>query len=242
MENPNAVISNGAISKKKVFAEFVDERNLQLQGEKLSEVSNKIVKRTMDISAGIIGITTLIPITTLVYLSSRINNDRGPIFYSQERIGKDGKIFKMYKYRTMVENADEVLDQILEEDETAKEEYGMYKKLRNDTRITKVGNFLRKTSLDELPQMINVLKGDMSLIGPRPYLPREKKDMGRYYKDIIKEKPGLTGYWQVNGRNDITFDERLKMEKYYVDNNSLKLDCKILAKTAISAVKRTGAM
>ena len=240
MEDSNLVVRENVTTDGKLFYQFVDEKNLNLQNEKLADISHRIIKRTMDISAGIVGIAALIPITTFVYVGSKISNNKGPIFYTQERIGKDGKVFKMYKYRTMVENADEVLEEMLEKDEKLRKEYTVYKKLKNDVRITKIGSFLRKTSLDETPQLINVLKGDMSLIGPRPYLPREKKDMGKYYKDIIKEKPGITGFWQVSGRSNTTFRQRLKMEKYYVENNNIKLDMQILIKTFNTAIKKRG--
>ena len=147
------------------------------------------------------------------------------------RIGKNGKEFKFYKFRTMVPRADEILFQLLEENEEIREEYTRNKKLVSDPRITKAGNLLRKTSLDELPQLLNVLKGDMSLVGNRPYLPREKDDMGEYYKHIIKTKPGITGYWQVNGRSDVSFENRLKLETYYSNHCSLDLDIRIFFKT-----------
>ena len=155
----------------------------------------------------------------------------GPIFYKQKRIGKDGKTFEMYKYRTMVVDADEKLKQYLEENEEAREEYSKYKKLKHDPRVTKIGNFLRKTSLDEFPQLLNILKGEMTLVGPRPYLPREKEDMGEFYKEIIKCKPGITGWWQINGRSNTTFEERLEKDEYYVKNRNILLDIKIVGKT-----------
>ena len=131
----------------------------------------------------------------------------------------------------MVPNADEELKKILKKNKKLAKEYKINKKLENDPRITKVGQFIRKTSIDELPQLINILKGDMSLIGNRPYLPREKKDMNSYYKDIIKTKPGLTGFWQCSLRNRGTFEDRLKMEKYYSNNYSFKFDISIFLKT-----------
>ena len=131
----------------------------------------------------------------------------------------------------MVPNADEVLFKLLETDEEAAKEYRINKKLENDPRITKMGKILRKTSIDELPQLINILKGDMSLIGNRPYLPREKEDMGKYFNDIVKTKPGLTGWWQANLRSRGTFEERLKMEKYYSDKAGFRIDIKIFFKT-----------
>ena len=113
---------------------------------------------------------------------------------------------------------------------------------KNDPRITKVGNFIRRTSLDEFPQFINVLKGDMSLVGPRPYLPREKEDMGEYYDCIIQTRPGVTGYWQIAGRNDVTFEDRLKMDCEYNKKKGLKVDCKLLVKTVLKVVKKEGAI
>ena len=171
----------------------------------------KTIKRFMDILGGGIGVLTLIPLTLIIWIANKLVKDEGPIFYTQERIGKNGKIFKMYKYRSMVIGADEKLTKYLEENEDAREEYKKYKKLKNDPRITVIGKILRKTSLDEFPQFINVLKGDMSLVGPRPYLPREKEDMNGFFKYITSCKPGLTGFWQVNGRNDVTFTDRLSI-------------------------------
>ena len=130
----------------------------------------------------------------------------------------------------MVPNADDILMEMLKDKKIA-DEYNKNKKLKNDPRITKVGKIIRKTSLDEIPQFINILKGDMSLVGNRPYLPREKDDMGKYYDDIIKTKPGLTGYWQVSGRSDVSFKNRLKLEQYYSNNYSFKLDIQIVFKT-----------
>ena len=202
----------------------------------------KVFKRVVDIFGALFGILLLIPITMVIKLFNIKYKDSGPIFYVQKRIGKDGKIFKMYKFRSMVIGADEKLYKYLEEDEEAREEYKEYKKLKNDPRITKVGSFLRKTSLDEFPQFINVLKGEMSLVGPRPYLPREKDDMGEMYKTIITMKPGITGYWQTVGRSDVTFKDRLEMDKEYYINESLKLDVSLLFKTVKSVIKKEGAM
>ena len=190
-----------------------------------------IIKRTMDIFFSLIGLIFLLPIAIIVKIIYMFSKDFHPIFFKQKRIGKNGKLFNFYKFRSMVPNADEVLTKLLKEDKEAAKEYKINKKLENDPRITKIGKILRKTSIDELPQLINVLKGDMSLIGNRPYLPREKEDMGDYYNDILKTKPGLTGYWQVSGRSNTTFEERLKLEKYYSNHNSLKFDIKIFFKT-----------
>lgn len=202
----------------------------------------KILKRLIDILGGIFGTIVLIPLTIGIAIANLICKDNGPIFYSQYRMGKNGKLFKMYKYRSMVVGADEKLKKYLEENENARKEYKKYKKLKHDPRVTKVGEFIRKTSLDEFPQFINVLKGDMSLVGPRPYLEREKEDMNGYYKYITTCKPGLTGLWQISGRNDVDFATRIDLDMQYYYNHSLKGDIKILFKTAMKLVKREGAL
>ncbi len=213
-----------------------------LEKNKIVLKIEKIIKRFMDILGGAVGVLTLIPLTLIIWIANRIVKDNGPIFYIQERIGQNGKIFKMYKYRSMVVGADEKLEKYLEENEKAREEYKKYKKLKNDPRITIIGKILRKTSLDEFPQFINVLKGDMSLVGPRPYLPREKEDMNGFFKYITSCKPGLTGFWQVNGRNDVTFTDRLSMDMNYYYNHNLKLDIKLLIKTLVKVFKKEGAI
>lgn len=202
----------------------------------------KILKRLIDILGGIVGTIVLIPLTIGIAIANLICKDNGPIFYSQYRMGKNGKLFKMYKYRSMVVGADEKLKKYLEENEEARKEYKKYKKLKHDPRVTKVGEFIRKTSLDEFPQFINVLKGDMSLVGPRPYLEREKEDMNGYYKYITTFKPGLTGLWQISGRSDVDFATRIDLDMQYYYNHSLKGDIKILFKTAMKLVKREGAL
>ncbi len=201
-----------------------------------------MTSRVIDILGGLVGCMCVIPITLAVIVNNIKDKDFGPIFFSQERIGKNGQIFKMYKFRTMVKNADQKLDELLEKDENARNEYRKYKKLKDDPRVTRFGKFLRKTSLDEFPQFFNVLKGDMTLVGPRPYLPREKEDMGEYYSYIIKQKPGVTGYWQIAGRNDITFEDRVDIDFRYQYKKSLTNDIKILLITVLITVKRKGAM
>lgn len=202
----------------------------------------KIFKRLIDILGGIVGTFVLIPLTIGIAIANLICKDNGSIFYSQYRMGKNGKLFKMYKYRSMVVGADEKLKKYLEENEETRKEYKKYKKLKHDPRVTKVGEFIRKTSLDEFPQFINVLKGDMSLVGPRPYLEREKEDMNGYYKYITTFKPGLTGLWQISGRSDVDFATRIDLDMQYYYNHSLKGDIKILFKTAMKLVKREGAL
>lgn len=200
-----------------------------------------VIKRVFDILVSLVGCLFLVPIAIVIKIITICTGDFHSIFYSHERIGKDGKTFKLYKFRSMVPHADEILYKMLEEDEAIRKEYSKMKKLENDPRITKIGKILRKTSIDELPQIINILKGDMSLIGNRPYLLREKDDMLFYYNDIVKTKPGLTGYWQVSLRSRGNFEERLKMEQYYSNNYSLKMDIVIFFKTFSVLLKHDGA-
>ncbi len=200
-----------------------------------------IPKRIVDIIGGIVGCILLIPITIFIKIAYMLTGDFNSIFYSQVRIGKNGKLIKIYKYRSMIVNADKVLENLLKTDKEIAREYKRYKKLENDPRITKVGKFIRKTSLDEFPQFINVLKGEMSLVGPRPYLPREKEDMGEYYNTIIKCKPGITGYWQVNGRSGTDFVKRLVLDEYYYQVRCLVMDTKILLKTFTKVFNKEGA-
>lgn len=202
----------------------------------------QVVKRLVDIIGSLFGIILLIPITIGICIANLIIGDKGPVFYKQKRMGKNGKVFTMYKYRSMVVDADRKLNKYLRENEEAKEEYKKYKKLKNDPRITKVGEFIRKTSIDEFPQFINVLKGDMSLVGPRPYLRREKKDMGENYKIIVSVKPGITGYWQVNGRSQTDFNERTIMDVAYVRDQTLWSDIKFIIKTVLNILKKEGAI
>lgn len=189
------------------------------------------IKRGFDIILSLLACLLLIPIMLIIKIATLLSKDKKSIFFTQERIGKSGKVFKFYKFRSMVPNADEILYQLLESDPDLAEEYHLNKKLKNDPRITKVGKFIRKYSIDELPQVINILKGDMSFIGNRPYLPREKEDMGVFYHDIVKTKPGLTGYWQVSGRSNTTFKKRLELERFYSKNCSFSLDIQIFFKT-----------
>lgn len=210
---------------------------------KKQNIAYRFVKRIIDVLAGIVGVVLLIPIMIVVEALRIIKKENdGPLFYTQLRIGKNGRQFKMYKFRSMCMNADERLKEYLQENEEARKEYKKYKKLRCDPRITKVGKVLRATSLDEFPQFINVLKGDMSLVGPRPYLPREQKEMGEYYIGITKVKPGITGPWQIKGRSKITFEDRLKMDFEYTNKSSLLRDAKILVKTFTKVIDKDGAI
>ncbi len=201
-----------------------------------------ILKRIIDIMASIIGIILLVPLSIIIYIANFIFSERGPLFYTQQRIGKNGKTFKIYKYRSMIVDADEKLKKYLEENEEARKEFEATQKLKNDPRITKVGKILRKTSLDEFPQFINVLKGDMSLIGPRPIVEREIPLFGNKMKIIHSVKPGITGYWAANGRSNTSYKERVDMEAFYAQNYSLKMDMKIFFKTIQAVIKKEGAL
>ena len=203
----------------------------------------RATKRMIDIIGAIVGIIFLIPTTIAVCLARKISKeDKGPVFYEQLRYGKNGKVFRLYKFRSMCIGADEKLKKYLEENEEIRKEFQKTHKLQNDPRITKIGNFLRKTSLDELPQVINILKGEMSFVGPRPVVEKEVEDYGKNKDKFLSVKPGLTGYWQVNGRSNTTYKERMEMELYYVDNCSLWLDIKIFFKTFITVFKKEGAV
>ena len=205
-------------------------------------ILDKFIKRFIDILAGIAGVITLLPLMIYVKYKYVKSGDHDNIMFSQYRIGKNGKLIKIYKFRSMIPNAEKELERLMKEDSKIKEEYLTNKKLKDDPRITPVGHFLRKTSLDEWPQFINVLKGEMSFIGPRPYLPREKEDMGQYYDSIIKLKPGVTGMWQANGRSDVEFSYRCKLDDYYYHNWSIWLDFTIMYKTVKSVVYGKGSL
>jgi Undecaprenyl-phosphate galactose phosphotransferase WbaP len=189
------------------------------------------VKRMLDVAATLIGGALILPLILSLCLLVRLES-RGPVFYMDQRMGRDGRLFSCVKFRTMVLDAEGLLQQMLAEDETMRNEYLIYHKLRDDPRVTRIGRFLRKTSLDELPQLWNVLRGDMSLVGPRPYLPRESEDIGNTQKEILRVTPGITGPWQVAGRNHASFSERVHMDATYVRDWSIWLDIVLLAETA----------
>jgi lipopolysaccharide/colanic/teichoic acid biosynthesis glycosyltransferase len=175
-------------------------------------------------------------IAVLIKLSSR-----GPVFYTQERLGLHEKPFRLYKFRSMYSDAEGRLEQILESDPKLKLEYDTFHKLRNDPRITPIGKLLRRTSLDELPQLLNVVTGDINLVGPRAYLPAEKNKMQKDTETILSRKPGITGLWQVSGRNSLSFEKRVKLESHYVRNRTRAMDLIILAKTFRTVIKGDGA-
>lgn len=222
---------------------YDDILSLTLEKGEKAQRHNKYLylafKRLFDIIASLFLLIILAPLFLVIAILIKMEDGR-EVFKIMKRIGKDGKEFDFYKFQSMVKEAEAMLPELLK-DPILNAEYQKNKKFENDPRITKVGKFLRKTSLDELPQLINVLKGDMSLIGNRPYLPREKEDMGLYYNDIVKTKPGITGYWQTSGRNDLTFNERLKLERFYSNNYDIKMDIKIFFKTFSVVLEKKGA-
>ncbi len=206
----------------------------------LKSASNQFVKRTFDLLVSLAALPLLLPFMLVIACLIRLDSPGAPIFV-QERMGYRGRRFRMYKFRTMYQNADEILEAYLEKHPEARREWYEYKKLRGrDPRVTRFGRFLRKASLDELPQVINVLRGDMSLVGPRPYLPRERDDMNGLQGIILLARPGLGGLWQVSGRNNLTFQDRLRMDVWYVLNWSLWLDVTLLIRTARAVFKRDG--
>ena len=232
-------MSTNMVNSEAVLTEEVTNVNIEKERKRYLY---RFIKRVIDIIGGLVGCLILIPMTiTLFIVKSLSKENKGPLFYEQLRVGKDGYEFRFYKYRSMVMHADEKLWEYLNSNPEAKEEYTKYKKLKDDPRVTRLGRFLRRSSLDEFPQMINVLKGDMSLVGPRPYLYREKEDMGKAYDEIIKVKPGLTGLWQVNGRAETTFSDRCKIDMEYIKKRSLLLDFKIFVKTFLKVFLKEGA-
>jgi Undecaprenyl-phosphate galactose phosphotransferase WbaP len=197
-------------------------------------------KRALDLIGSLLGLILLLPFLVLIGLMVFIDSP-GRIFYRQERIGKGGKVFKLLKYRTMQLNADQVLQSQLERDPRLKREWDQYQKLKNDPRITRVGRLLRRFSLDELPQLWNVFLGDMSLVGPRPMMVKQQEVYGEPFRHYVRVTPGITGMWQINGRNHTTFARRAELDVQYVANWSIWLDIYILARTIWVVVKRDGA-
>ncbi|MDK0912629.1 sugar transferase [Clostridium perfringens] len=184
-------------------------------------------KRTIDILGSGFGLIILSPILLIVAIAIKIEDHKGSILFSQKRVGQYGKEFNMYKFRSMVSNAEELKAKLMEQNEMS----GPMFKMKHDPRITKVGKFIRKTSIDELPQLINILKGEMSLVGPRPSLPKEVDKFEPWMLERLEVKPGLTCYWQVMGRNDIDFEDWMKLDVKYVHDRNIWLDIKLIFKT-----------
>ena len=195
------------------------------------------VKRFADILCSTIAIILLSPFFIIISIAIKATS-KGPVIFIHKRVGKNGKEIGIYKFRSMVMNAEELIEKFTPEQ---KEEFQKNFKLENDPRITKIGKILRKTSLDELPQLFNILKGDLSIVGPRPIMEVETEIYGKYKDMLLSVKPGLTGFWAANGRSDTSYKRRRAMEIYYVKNRSLLFDIKIILKTVISVFKGEGA-
>lgn len=217
---------------------MTDFRVNDIGDEKRKEGFYLFVKRVTDILGALIGLILLSPIFLIVAIAIKLDS-KGPIIFGHTRKGLGGKDIKVYKFRTMYENSKEIFDNFTEEQ---KQEFYKNFKLDNDPRITKIGDFLRRSSIDELPQLINILNGSMSIVGPRPIVEKEIALYGEYAPKLFSVVPGLTGYWQANGRSDTTYQERIKMDMYYIDNRSLGLDLKIIFKTFSSVIKGEGAI
>ena len=186
-----------------------------------------ICKRAIDILGSLAGLIFLSPLLLIVAIAIKIEDPKGKVFFSQNRCGKDNKEFPMYKFRSMVSNAEELLEELKSQNEMD----GPVFKIKEDPRITKVGKFIRKTSIDELPQLFNILRGDMSIVGPRPAIPHEVAEYNSYQRQRLLVKPGLTCIWQVSGRNSIGFDEWIEMDLEYIEKRNLWMDIKLIFKT-----------
>ncbi|MBP2654155.1 MAG: undecaprenyl-phosphate galactose phosphotransferase WbaP [Firmicutes bacterium] len=206
----------------------------------LAQEYNRFFKQAFDLCLSVIGVVALSPVM-LVIAALIFISDRGPVIFAHRRIGEDGKEFLCYKFRSMVIDAEKVLDDYLDKNPATRAEWERDFKLKDDPRITKIGAVLRKTSLDELPQLVNIIKGEMSLVGPRPIVASEVRRYSEYIADYYLVRPGITGMWQVSGRNDIDYRERVKLDSWYVRNWSLGLDIALLFKTVGVVLKRKGA-
>ena len=220
--------------------ENIETTSLRTQSDVKTKISKKVyikIKRVIDVILASVALILLSPLFAIIAIAIKIDS-KGPVFFAHKRIKKNGKIMKLYKFRSMVINAEELIKSFTPEQ---MREYKENYKLTNDPRITKVGKFLRKTSLDELPQLINIIKGDLSIIGPRPVVADELEKYGVNKDKFLSVTPGLTGYWAANGRSNTTYEQRMEMELYYIDNLSLKMDIKVFFKTILSVLKKEGA-
>lgn len=235
---PNLVgVPTGTVEVESIFSEKLLILRLK---NNLARPLNRLIKTLIDYILTIIGTVLISPI--LLFIAAWIYYDSpGPVIFKHIRIGKNGKAFPCYKFRSMCVDADAKLAELLANDPEARAEWERDFKLKNDPRITKSGAFLRKTSLDELPQLFNVLRGEMSLVGPRPIIQEELERYGEFVDDYLMVKPGITGMWQVNGRSDTTYEERVQMDSWYVRNWSVWLDFMLLWRTIKAVVAGKGA-
>jgi undecaprenyl-phosphate galactose phosphotransferase len=220
---------------------FFDEQVLSFRiRNNLASVWNMLAKRAFDLVVGGFVLIAVLPLLAAIALAVKLDSP-GPVIFAHRRIGRGRKEFECYKFRTMVVKAHQVLDELLRNNSALREEWEQDFKLKNDPRVTRVGRFLRRTSLDELPQIFNVLKGEMSLVGPRPIVQKEIPRFGLFTKDYFIVRPGITGLWQVSGRNDMDYPERVQLESWYVRNWSLWLDITLLIRTVGVVLARRGA-
>ncbi|MFF1991524.1 sugar transferase [Bacillus mycoides] len=214
------------------------ENNIELDWEKVNARKGYLVaKRCIDFIGALCGLILLSPVFLIVAVLIKYQDPKGPVLFKQIRIGKDGKEFYMYKFRSMVIDAEEKLKDLLKHNEVS----GAMFKMKEDPRVTKIGKFIRKTSIDELPQLLNVLKGEMSLVGPRPPLPREVKEYTAYDKQRLLVTPGCAGLWQVTERNSVGFKEMVELDLEYINKRSVRYDLKIIFKTIQIMIKSNGA-
>lgn len=223
-----------------LFHLFLEEIFIMNIRNNLKSIANRFVKRLFDIAVSVVLLPVLLPFIAIVGLIIRLETP-GSAIYAHDRIGRNGRIFKCYKFRTMHRDAEEKLREMLESSQALRKEWENSWKLKDDPRVTKIGRFLRRSSLDELPQIFNVIKGDMSLVGPRPYLPRERSEIEDNFQVISSAKPGITGLWQVSGRSNTNYKYRVKLDAWYVMNWSLWLDVTIIFKTVRVVLKADGA-
>ncbi|WP_461672887.1 sugar transferase [Priestia megaterium] len=229
IEETKKSIASGLDSKQQVFLSLEDRSTVYAS-----------FKRGIDIILSLVGLIVTFPVFVIVAFLYKFGDSKGPLFFKQKRIGKNGNVFYIYKIRSMIVNAEERL----KSDKQLFEKYikNNYKlEPHEDPRITTIGEFLRKTSLDELPQFINVLKGDMSFVGPRPVVSKELEEYGDRVTEFLSVKPGITGYWQATGRSNVGYPERVNIELFYVYNQSLGMDIKIIIKTILSVLTKKGA-
>lgn len=213
-------------------------KNIKVDEQKLNhQYGYRTIKRIFDVVAALLAVIILSPTFLIIAIAIKINDPHGPVFYTQERVGKDGRRFRMFKFRSMVTNADELLEKLKEQNEIK----GAMFKMKNDPRITSVGRFIRKYSLDELPQLLNVVGGSMSIVGPRPPLPYEVDQYTDYDKQRLMVKPGATGMWQVGGRNALNFDQMVELDLTYINERSIWLDLKIMFETVKVMIKPNAA-
>ncbi|MBZ9609318.1 sugar transferase [Clostridium estertheticum] len=213
------------------------ETQVKIANEYEKNAGYFIIKRITDVIGALCGILLLSPVMIVVAIWIKLDS-KGPVFFGHKRLGMNGEFIKVYKFRTMLPNAEELLKKLTPEQEI---EFEKSFKLENDPRITKLGQFLRKSSLDELPQLLNILKGNMSIVGPRPIVEREIDNYGIYGDKLLSVKPGLTGNWQASGRSDTTYDERVQLDMNYIDYRSVWMDLKIIFKTFGVVVSKQGA-